>query len=113
MYKLSTHVEHLAQPEKERFIEKTKDLGLGDPYLLPSRVCKKILECDANDVPSITYPDIYMFLVNRKSIFTSESLKAYKSLEAYKYFVAGFVSDVAVVKASENKCLLLSMVSTS
>ena len=111
MTTLSTQVEHLSHCEKQRYIEKVAAVGLGDPYLLPARAWKKLLECEASDVPNITYPDIYMFLINRHSVYTSESLKAYKSLDAYKYFVAGFVSEVNIIKTNGNKCLLMSKVS--
>ncbi|KAM9365153.1 uncharacterized protein KZ484_011342 isoform 1-T1 [Pholidichthys leucotaenia] len=40
--------------------------------------------------------DIYNYLVNTPSRYTGESLKAYKSLDAYSYFVAGLVRNVLI-----------------
>ena len=46
-------------------------------------------------LPDISWPDIYNYLINHPSgVFTNESLKAYKSLDAYNYFVLGYVQEV-------------------
>ena len=42
------------------------------------------------------YPDIYNCLVETPSLYTHQQLKAYKSLEAYKLFVDGWVGNVTV-----------------
>ena len=41
--------------------------------------------------PSVTYPDIMNYLIFSASSFTSEKLKAYKCLEAYKQVTEGCV----------------------
>jgi hypothetical protein len=35
--------------------------------------------------PDLTFGDIYLYLIDTPSIYTKESMKAYKSLEAYRY----------------------------
>ena len=46
-------------------------------------------------LPDISWPDIYNYLTSHPSgAFTNESLKAYKSLDAYNYFVSGHVQEV-------------------
>ena len=42
------------------------------------------------------YPGIYNYLVNTPIPHTKDQLKAYKSMEGYKYFVEGWVSEVLV-----------------
>ena len=48
--------------------------------------------------PTVSFPNIYTFLINYPSIYTHKSLAAYKSLEAYKYVTSGLISDVYVKK---------------
>ena len=44
-------------------------------------------------LPNITWLDITSYLIQTPSVFSKESLRAYKSLEAYDYFVCGHVQD--------------------
>ena len=50
---------------------------------------------EVSSLPDISWPDIYNYLINHpSSVFTNESLKAYKSLDAYNYFVSGHIQEV-------------------
>ena len=51
--------------------------------------------------PKVNYGDIYSYLVDTPSIFTRDSMKAYKSLEAYNYFTSGHVQEVLYYKSKE------------
>ncbi len=55
-----------------------------------------IKECWNNDIsnlPNLSWRDVTEYLIDSPSVFTKESLKAYKSLEAYDYFTCGHVQD--------------------
>ena len=77
---------------KRRYKEKLKieDEELPDPYSL-SEI--QLLD-DLKQWPDIEFGDIYTYLINSKGLYTKESLKAYKSLEAYNFFHSGHVRTV-------------------
>ena len=52
---------------------------------------------DWHDWPDVQYPDIHNYFIATPSGYTKEELKAYKSLEGYKYFLDGWVSDIIVL----------------
>lgn len=53
-------------------------------------------------MPNIYIPT-YNFLINTPSPYTKEELKAYKSLEGYKYLVAGWIGDISVHAVGEDQ----------
>ncbi|KAF3844375.1 hypothetical protein F7725_007538 [Dissostichus mawsoni] len=50
--------------------------------------------------------DITSYLVLHTSYYTASQMKAYKSLEAFNYFVCGWVNDLGT-KEALNKCRLV------
>ncbi|KAJ4933408.1 hypothetical protein JOQ06_030239 [Pogonophryne albipinna] len=90
---MAANTAHLNGKERERYLLKTAIIGC-DPYLLPPTVfCLLNL---AKCLPQLTFPDIYIYLVHNPSPFTGESLKAFKSTDAYQYAVAGWVNDTKI-----------------
>ncbi|KAJ8929668.1 hypothetical protein NQ314_017631 [Rhamnusium bicolor] len=64
-----------------------------DPYSLKDSQ----LSYSAADFPPVNNMDIVSYLVLTTSYYTSEQMKAFKSLHAYKYFEAWFVSKCGVI----------------
>ena len=63
-----------------------------------------------NEWPEIEFPDIVNYLLFSTSKFTKKELKAYKSLQSYQYFVAGWVRSIFVGKATEDTTILIGKV---
>ena len=77
--------------------EKLEKLGrIEDPYLHWEHSTLK--EEDWQNWPKVEYPDIYNFLIQSPSIYTGESLKAYKSLDGYNYYMNGWIDKATVCK---------------
>ena len=86
---------------KTRYEEKLAVLGLSvDPLSLK--------ESDFDGTgniklwPKVTYPHVFCYLINYPSIYTHTGLKAYKSLESYKYVLSGLVYDVKIKTINKN-----------
>ncbi|XP_060085336.1 uncharacterized protein LOC132564723 [Ylistrum balloti] len=82
---------------KRRYDEKCALIDKIDPYLLDKTKWSK----DINLWASVTFADIFMYLVNFTSVYTVEELKCYKGLQAYNQFISGWVRDVAVYKVND------------
>lgn len=107
MNKVRESVSQLTGAESERYKEKIASIGGVDPYEIPKVEWTE----DKGVLPSITYPDIVNYLVFTKSPYTMEDLKAYKGLEAYQFFVSGWVRE-PVVAIINDKCVVKARVST-
>lgn len=90
---MAANTAHLNETERQRYLEKTSIIGC-DPYLLPSTLFCPLKS--AKRLPQLTFPDIYIYLVHNPSPYTGDSLKAFKSTDAYQYAVAGWVNDTKI-----------------
>ena len=102
MEEASEYYKQLDAPSRRRYLEKVNLVGSIDPYTLPD----ESFSMSANCYPSITYPDIVNYLVFGTSPFTSELMKAYKSLEACNQVLEGWVRDVRVKVFGERRLVM-------
>ena len=95
---------------KARYQKKLLLVGLSTgPYKLPQQAWVD----DVTQWPRVEFPDIVLYLINTPGEFTREKLKAYKSLEAYNYYVSGWVGTCRIHIVSEEFCLLKAEVRPS
>ncbi|XP_034082480.1 uncharacterized protein LOC117552907 [Gymnodraco acuticeps] len=98
----TNYVKQLNEPARRRYREKiTAHIGY-DPYQLK----KNDFSRDLSDLPAVEAMDITSYLVLHTAYYTASQMKAYKSLEAFNYFVCGWVNDLAT-KEALNKCRLV------
>ena len=71
---------------KERTLESGETLP--DPYSLRNDWIE-----DVDALLEVSWGDVTHYLIETPSIYAKEKLKAYKSLEAYYYFVCGHVQN--------------------
>ena len=99
-WKKSQYFTDLEPTDKQRYLKK---LTLNNNHVLPNPYA--ITEGWEDNVlllPDIAYPDIYNYLIETPSEYTKDKLKAYKSLEAYNFFVSGHVHDVSITEVRTN-----------
>ena len=92
----SQYYHGLDKDSKRRYDGKLNLIGenVDDPYTIP--LSTQPSSNNSEKWPDVEYPDIYNYLVNTRSPYTKDMLKAYKSLEGYKYFTAGWVSNATL-----------------
>ena len=107
---LSDVVANLDLISRERYKHKIAAAGVTDPYDLPPSLFTPIdkhVAFDNTVLPQLCYPDIFNYLVETCSFYTSRNMKAYKSLESFKYFVAGWVYGLQTWSVPGKQCALV------
>lgn len=103
---MSEYFSTLSGDVKTRYAEKLKIIGDIDPYSLHVQE----LSSDLSILPDVGIIDLVSYLVFSHSFYTGEQLKAYKSLQAYKFYEAGFVQEV-LTKPANDAFIILGKVS--
>ncbi|XP_032446002.1 uncharacterized protein LOC116737116 [Xiphophorus hellerii] len=85
----SDYYQRLNRVARRRYDDKISAVG-EDPYLIPPTQQKPARECRIEELPGLCYPDIFMFLIEVPG-YSAGALKAYKSLDAYRFFLRGWV----------------------
>ena len=88
--------------EDKLFYKKKLTLGNGRTLPDPYFIGEDNWDCNVSKLPNVVWPDIYNYLIDKPSIYTKQKLKAYKSLEAYNFFLSGHVQDIYVFTEDGN-----------
>ena len=106
--KFSEYYEKLERSVQEwyRVILDLVAVDLDDPYTFDSSQGETVF------MPEVEYPYIYiyiLYILNTPSPYTKEELNVYKSLDGYKYLVAGWVGNMFVhAVAPDNSKMILT-----
>lgn len=84
---MATYLDSLLEPEQRRYKEKLKMLSLESTLIDPFDIEKEKWIDDITLWPPVEYGEIYSYLIETPGQFTKESLKAYKSLDAFNYYI--------------------------
>ena len=104
----SDYYKKLSDDDKKQY---KKKLTLSNGKLVPDPYSiKNGWNDDVSKLPDVGWPDIYTYLIETPSEFTKDKLKAYKSLEAYNFFVSGHVHDVFYNDIAESFCCIKTTV---
>ena len=91
-WRSSSYFSELQKEDKAKYKRKltsTNGQLLPDPYGTVEN-----WKSDAKLMPNVSWGDMYNYLVNSPSEYTHNNLKAYKSLEAFNFFVCNHVQDI-------------------
>ncbi|XP_045180321.2 uncharacterized protein LOC123539668 [Mercenaria mercenaria] len=98
------YFDDLDSVSKARYNDKLNLIGLAEcPYKLPAGTW----ENNPCKWPSVEYGDIHNYLIETPGVYTRDSMKNYKSLEAHNYFKSGWVETVLSYKPSNSQHTLL------
>lgn len=78
-----------------------------DPYLMKMSE----FSVELKDLPTVEAVDITNYLVLQTSYYTRQQMKAYKSLEAYNFFVNRWVHNLGVKRLHDDHRLVFARVS--
>ena len=84
------------EPNDAQYMKKltlTTGECLADPYTLVAEECEE----NINKFPDISWSDVTEHLIETPSLNTKVSMKPYKSLETFDYFVCGHYSNVCIM----------------
>ena len=105
---LSSYAASLDATAKGRYTKKISTVGV-DPYLINRSETKSSHSCTSSELPDLTYFDHVPLPHQHSGRIHGQSLKAYKYLDAYKYFSSGWVQDV-FVNLRSNRFIICSQV---
>lgn len=109
---MSLYYKSLPEAPQREYKEKLLRLGIKDLCFDPF-IDGETWEDNVTKWPDVQFGEIYCYLVDTPGQFTRETLKAYRSLEAYNFFHSGWVHTVLSSTLGSDKCFLKAKVNRS
>jgi hypothetical protein len=97
-----SYCQKLLPSARNRYLRKLFDINDVDPY----EVSAKQWSADFANLPPVSHGDLLNYLVFGVSQNTLREFKAYKTLEAFKQFVDGWVQEIYTNKTATTRSLL-------
>ena len=95
------------EPSTSDFVDPSFKSDASEGQILPPFESVSCWSSSSDPLPDFTFMHLYCYLIESKDKnFDTESLKAFKSLKAYKYFADGFVQNVRIVLMEQIICTL-------
>ena len=99
---MSTYFLSLNGVVRDRYIDKISVINHFDPYTLWNT--NNIV--NISDMPEICFMDLVEYFLLNNSFYTSHQLKAYKSLDAFESYKAGFILKAICTKIQDHFIVL-------
>ena len=96
---------HLTNEQKKTYEHKITKFNITHPYQIPQSLFSPMKD---SVVPNLSYADIFNYLIKFQSQYTPDSLKAYKSLDAYKYLTSGWALNPLVWQLPQKKLFIIT-----
>lgn len=93
----SSYSNQLSADVKTRYRQKISVIDDIDPYSLKAGD----FDVPMKDFPILDYVDIVSYFIFTHSFYTTDQLKAYKSLEAFRFYESGFVVKLLCKKVND------------
>ncbi|KAK6168739.1 hypothetical protein SNE40_019924 [Patella caerulea] len=88
---MSEYLKNLSNPDKNLYSQKLISVGITDPQANDPFLYQSSWLDDVSKWPMVDFGQLYVYLIDTPGIFTRESMKTYKSLEAYNQYESGWV----------------------
>ena len=105
----SSYCADLDPVSRNRYKQLINRYGGRDPYLMKMSE----FSAETKDLPAIEAIDIANYLILQTSYYTKQQMKAYKSMEAYNFFISGWVHNLGNKLLHDGYCLVFARVSLS
>ena len=109
LFELSEISERLPKDALERYLNKLSVLNSDCPYFIDDRLWIKSSNV-ITLIPPITDLDIINYLIFTKSAYTEEEFRSYKSLDAFRSFTDGNVSEFMLIHLKSNYTVIKAKV---